>query len=244
MNYSKQSPNLTKYFKSIQGFNPLTVAEEHELAKKIQAGCAQSLQKLVNHNLKIVVRIANKNSKRGIEVEDLIQQGNIGLYEAALRFNPPEDSKSRFASFAQTRVLKNMNQLIDECGRPVRLPVNQEYQRYLAIRDGKEVENIKPLYLDSFIGEDNKHTIGSKILSSLQSDLEKSEENEYLESISSGLSILDDRERSVINYFFGLEEDAITQLEIAKIMGTTAATVSNIKKSALDKIRKHLGVTL
>jgi RNA polymerase primary sigma factor len=244
MNYSSKSPNLTKYFKSIQGFNPLTVAEEHALAKKIQDGCALSLQTLVNHNLKIVVRIANKNANRGIEVEDLIQQGNIGLYEAALRFNPGPEAKSRFASFAQTRVLKNMNQLIDECGRPVRIPVNQEYQSYLAIRDGKEVDNIKPIYLDSFIGEDKKNTVGSKILSSMSNDFEGLEQREYMESISSGLSILSDRERSVINYFFGLEEDAITQLEIAKIMGTTAATVSNIKKSALDKIRKHLGVTL
>lgn len=244
MNYSSKTPSLTKYFNSIRGFDPLTVAEEHALAKKIQDGCAESLQKLVNHNLKIVVRIANKNSKRGIDVEDLIQQGNIGLYEAALRFNPPADSKSRFSSFAQTRVLKTMNQLIDECGRPVRIPVNQEYQRYLAIRDGKEVENMRPVYLDSYIGEDKKHTVGSKILSSLESDLEKSEEKEYMEAISGSLGILDDTERMVINCFFGLEEDPITQLEIAKILGTTNATVSNIKKEAISKIRKHLGVTI
>lgn len=236
MNYTSKSQSLVKYFKSIQGFNPLTIEEERELSKKIQQGCSASLDKLVKHNLKIVVTIANKNANRGILIDDLIQQGNIGLYEAALRFNPDPNTRTRFASFAQTRVLKNMNQLIDECGRPVRIPVNQEYQRYLAIRDGKDVENIKPIQLDAYLGEDKKNTVGSRILHSIEED---DSNREQMETLSQCLAILNERERLVINYIFGLEDDAITQLEIAEKMGTTAATISNIKKVAIEKIRKH-----
>jgi len=236
MNYTSKSQSLVKYFKSIQGFNPLTIEEERELVLNIQQGCRKSLEKLVTHNLKIVVTIANKNSNRGILVDDLIQQGNIGLYEAALRFNPDPTTRTRFASFAQTRVLKNMNQLIDECGRPVRIPVNQEYERYLALRDGKEVENIKPIQLDAYFGEDKKNTIGSRILHSMEDD---DSNQEQIDALNQCLNILNDRERLVINYVFGLEDDAITQLEIAEKMGTTAATISNIKKAAIEKIRKH-----
>jgi RNA polymerase primary sigma factor len=239
MNYATKSQSLVKYFKSIQGLNPLTVEEERELVGKINQGCRVSLNKLVTHNLKIVVTIANKNSNRGILIDDLIQQGNIGLYEAALRFNPDPSTRTRFASFAQTRVLKNMNQLIDECGRPVRIPVNQEYERYLAIRDGKEVDNIKPVQLDAFFGEDKKNTVGSRILHSIESE-ESNQEN--LDALNKCLGELTDRERIVINYVFGLEDDAISQLEIAEMIGTTAATVSNIKKAAIEKLRKHFNV--
>jgi RNA polymerase sigma factor (sigma-70 family) len=130
-----------------------------------------------------------------------------------------------------------MNQLIDECGRPVRIPVNQEYKRYLAIRDGKDVENIKPVQLDAYFGEDKKNTVGSRILHSIE---DEGSDQEQIDALNQCLSILNDHERLVIKYVFGLEEEeAITQLEIAEKMGTTAATVSNIKKAAIEKIRKH-----
>ena len=142
MRYEK-SNSIDKYFKSIRHLNPLTKEEESELATEIQKGCKKSLNKLIEHNLKIVVTIANKNMGRGIQVDDLIQQGNIGLLEAGLRFKP--NSGIRFASFASTRILKLMNHLIDQCGRVVRIPVNQEYERYLSLKRGEEVENIKPV---------------------------------------------------------------------------------------------------
>lgn len=241
MNRPTVTPSLKSYFKSIQKYQPLSREEELELAIAIQSGCREALNRLVNHNLKIVVKIAYKNLNRGIDLEDLIQSGNIGLHEAALRFNPDE-IRGRFIGFAQTRILKNINQLIDQCGRTVRIPVNQEYQRYLDLKDGKEVENIRPIYLDAFIGDDNKNTVGSRIVQGLEDSSTAMEQAEEQEAIQRYLSILTPQERDIINYFFGLEEDPITQKEIAEMMGTSGATISYLKSGALEKIRKHIGI--
>lgn len=241
MNYPAMTPILKSYFRSIQQYQPLSREEELELAIAIQSGCRASLNKLVNHNLKIVVKIAYKNLNRGIGLEDLIQSGNIGLHEAALRFNP-EEIRGRFIGFAQTRILKNINQLIDQCGRVVRIPVNQEYQRYLDLKKGREVENIRPVYLDSYIGEDGKSTVESRLVQGLEDTDTAMEQAEQAEAISRYLSILTEQERQVINYFFGLDEEPITQKEIAEIMGTSGATISYLKNGALEKIRKHIGI--
>ena len=218
MNRAQLTPSLKSYFKSIQEYQPLSREEELELAIAIQSGCRESVNRLVNHNLKIVVKIAYKNLNRGIDLEDLIQSGNIGLHEAALRFNPA-DIRGRFIGFAQTRILKNINQLIDQCGRTVRIPVNQEYQRYLDLKEGKEVDNIRPIYLDAYLGEDNKNTVGSRIVQGLEDSSTALEQAEEQEAIQRYLSILTPQEREVISYFFGLEEDPITQKEIASRRG-------------------------
>ena len=129
-----KSESLDRYFKSIKDLNPLEKSEELELARKARAGDTRAFNKLITHNLKIVVTIANKNSNRGILVTDLIQQGNLGLIEAAKRFDP--DNGVRFTSYAGTWILKFMNKLIDTCGRIVRIPVNKEIERFEAIKRG------------------------------------------------------------------------------------------------------------
>jgi len=229
MRYEK-SNSIDKYFKSIRHLNPLTKEEESELATEIQKGCKKSLNKLIEHNLKIVVTIANKNMGRGIQVDDLIQQGNIGLLEAGLRFKP--NSGIRFASFASTRILKLMNHLIDQCGRVVRIPVNQEYERYLSLKRGEEVENIKPVLLDDFIKGDQNKTMEDIIFLDIESD---SGEDINVETY---MSILNDREREVINRTYGLTDKRMTQKEIAEILGVSNVTISNIKKRAINKMKK------
>ena len=228
-----KSESLNRYFKSIRNLNPLTREEERELAFKIRQGDRNAINQLVSHNLKIVVTIANRNVGRGILVDDLIQQGNIGLYEAALRFDP--EAGVRFASFARTRVLKMMNELIDHCGRLVRIPVNQEYDRYLAIKSGKEVDNLSTVRLDAMITEDANESRAARFKIEEVDESDK----EILDTLKVALEILTDREREVITLFFGLETgERITQIEIGEILGVTNVTVGNIKKRALEKIKQ------
>lgn len=228
-----RSDSLNRYFESIQDLNPLTREQEQELAVKIKEGCRASINTLVQHNLKIVVTIANRNVGRGILIDDLIQQGNIGLYEAALRFDPEHGVK--FTSFARTRILKKMNELIDQCGRLVRIPVNQEYDRYLAIKSGKEVKNLAPVRLDSLISDDSKETLESRF----KVDVPDEGELERMQTLHAALGVLTEQEREVITLFFGLETgEKITQIEIGKRLGVTNVTVGNIKKRALEKIKK------
>jgi len=228
-----KSESLDRYFESIRNLNPLSREQERDLALKIKEGNRDAINTLVKHNLKIVVTMANRNIGRGILVDDLIQQGNIGLYEAALRFDP--DAGVRFTSFARTRVIKLMNELIDQCGRIVRIPVNQEYERYLAKKEGKEVENLTPVRLDQVVSDDNQERRSDRY--PFQEPAE--ETNDFVASIGSALGMLTDREREVITLFFGLETgERVTQIEIGKILGVTNVTVGNIKKRALDKLKK------
>jgi RNA polymerase primary sigma factor len=240
-NFYTKSDSLNRYFKSIRSLNPLAKEEELILAERAQNGDRSAINKLVEHNLKIVVTIANKNIGRGIDVDDLIQQGNIGLYEAALRFDPSVNV--RFSSFASTRILKSMNALIDTCGRIVRIPVNQEYQRYLAIKNGEEVSNLRPVELDKPVGGDDdesKTTMGESGIVAVAPTVEREYEMEDLKiKVSSLLSNLKDRDRHIIEMFYGLEkDDPMSSSEIAEEIGLTQIRVCQIVKDAKRKMKE------
>jgi RNA polymerase primary sigma factor len=238
MNYNK-SESLNRYFKEIKDLNPLTKAEEIELAFKSQAGDRRAINKLVKHNLKIVVTIANKNVNRdhNITVDDLIQQGNLGLYEAALRFKP--EGNVRFASFAGTRVLKSMNQLIDTCGRTVRIPVNQEYKRYLDLKAGKEVSNISPVKLDKLVSDSDDRTIGDLGILAVAPSVNESFEHEHFKvTTKSLLGNLKERDRNIMKLYYGIDVVApLTSAEIADEVGLTQIRVCQILNSARKQLK-------
>lgn len=232
------SDSLKAYFKSIQNLDPLSKEEEQELATKIQAGNTRAVDKLVTHNLKIVVRIANKNIGRGISVDDLIQEGNIGLYEAAKRFSPGRDG--RFIGYASKYVLKHMNALIDTCGRIVRLPVNQEYERYLAIKNGEEVANIKPVKLDKLITDESSTSVGDKLLG-VDPHIKKEIQHEFFKVTATDLlSTLKERDKIIMQLYFGIDRDCpVSTDDIAEIMGLTQIRVCQIISSAKLKLKNE-----
>ncbi len=236
-NYKQKSESLDRYFKSIQDLNPLAKSEEIELAKKAKAGDTRAMNKLVEHNLKIVVTIANKNVGRGIDVDDLIQQGNLGLFEAAQRFDP--EAGVRFSTFAGTRVLKMMNQLIDTCGRVVRIPVNQEYKRYLALKKGEEVENLNPVKIDDFVQDDKgKSKADSGILSVGPSIEEEHNIEDFKVRTTTLLSGLKERDRKIIKLYFGIDcPDALPTKEIAEEVNLTQIRVCQIINSAKKQLQ-------
>jgi RNA polymerase primary sigma factor len=238
MNYNK-SESLSRYFKEIKDLNPLTKAEEIELAFKSQAGDRRAINKLVTHNLKIVITIANKNVIRdhNITVDDLIQQGNLGLYEAALRFKP--EGNVRFASFAGTRVLKSMNQLIDTCGRTVRIPVNQEYKRYLDLKAGKDVDNISSVKLDKLVSESDDRTVGDLGILAVAPSIEEVFEHDHFKiTTSSLLGKLSERDSKILKMYFGIDEiRPLSSADIADEVGLTQIRVCQIVNSAKKKLK-------
>jgi RNA polymerase primary sigma factor len=238
--FTSQSESLTRYFNSIKDLNPLPKAEELELAKKAQAGDRRSLNKLVEHNLKIVVTIANRNVGRGIDVDDLIQQGNMGLHDAALRFDP--SNNVRFATFAGTRVLKSMNQLIDTCGRTVRIPVNQEYKRYLAIKNGDDVDNLNDVKIDDMVSDDSETTKADTGILAVGPAVEKSFELEHFKvTTRSLLNTLKPRDKEIMELYFGIDiDEALPTKEIADEVGLTQIRVCQIIASAKKKLQKQL----
>ena len=132
------SESLPQYFKDIEGVSsPLTKAEELQLAARIQKGDELALNRLVQANLKFVVTLANKFIGMGLSIDDLIQEGNAGLIEAARRFTPDKDVK--FITYAQFWIRKRLNLSLCEYGRTVRLPVNQEYDIYKRKMKGEDI---------------------------------------------------------------------------------------------------------
>jgi RNA polymerase primary sigma factor len=231
------SDNLPKYFRSIQKSTPLTLDEEKALAVRIKAGDTTAIHELVRCNLKIVVTIANRHIGQGVAIDDLIQEGNLGLYEAARRYDPQNDA--RFITYAQLWVRKYINEAVAEYGRIVRLPLNQEYERYKAKRKGEEVANLSSVAIDAPVGSENDTTVGDLLLNA-QPEVEFTVEfdhNTYM--ISRAMKCLKERDRKIIEAYFGLGETAaVPTNQIAEDFDMTNVRVCQIVKSALTKMRE------
>lgn len=232
------SENLPKYFRSIQTSTPLSIAAEGELATRIKAGDESAIHELVSHNLKIVVTIANRHIGQGVPIDDLIQEGNIALLEAARRFSPTNNT--RFISYATLWIRKYLNEKVVEHGRIVRLPHNQEYDRYKAKVAGLEVANLASVAIDAPVGDDNKNTIGDIILND-RSEIEYAIEHDHVQyTVTRVLGVLKPRDKDIVSAYFGIGiDEALPTSQIAEQFDMTQARVSQIIKSALTKM-KHI----
>ena len=230
------SDTIDLYFKEIEKVSsPLTKKEEHALALKIQSGDSSALNELVLHNLKFVVLLANKFIGMGINIDDLIQEGNRGLIEAAKRFTPDKDTK--FITYAQFWIRKYLNESIVEHGRIVKIPHNQEYEIYKEKISGNYDRNLSNVEIDRQIGDEDSSTFGDLFLSEEFSDpFEKEDQNQKLSFLLSQLTL---DEIKIIKLFYGIEETkSLSTREVGKIVGLEEAKVNRILKMARYKMRK------
>jgi RNA polymerase primary sigma factor len=231
------SDNLPRYFKTIAKSEPLTIEQEKQIATRIRAGEKSAVDELVAHNLKIVVTIANRHIGQGVPLDDLIQEGNLGLYEAATRFEPKEGV--RFVSYASLWIRKFINEAVVAHGRIVRLPHNQEYDIYKAKMAGEETPNLSTVKLDAPIGDDSDTTIGD-ILLNTQAEFEIMAEAEHLGFTVRRVigSIRKTRDQEIVRLYFGIghDEESSSQ-EIAQKYDLTTVRVSQIIKSALEQMK-------
>ena len=227
---------LPQYFKSIELVaKPLSKTEELALADRIQAGDKQALDALVTANLKFVVTLANKFIGMGLPIDDLIQEGNAGLIEAARKFTSDKDVK--FITYAQFWIRKRLNLSLCEYGRIVRLPINQEYDIYKRKMKGEEI-NLSNVQIDKPVGEDGDNTIGDIMLRTDFADpFENDDTNRVLTRL---LSKLRPTEREIIELFYGLVGDGLSTKEIAQQVGKTPAEVNHALKVARAQMRKEI----
>jgi len=227
---------LPQYFKSIESVaKPLSKTEELALADRIQAGDEEALNALVTANLKFVVTLANKFIGMGLSIDDLIQEGNAGLIEAARKFTSDKDVK--FITYAQFWIRKRLNLSLCDYGRIVRLPVNQEYDIYKRKMKGEEI-NLSNVQIDKPVGEDGDNTIGDIMLRTDFADpFENDDTNRVLTRL---LSKLRPTEREIIELFYGLVGDGLSTKEIAQQVGKTPAEVNRALKVARAQMRKEI----
>jgi RNA polymerase primary sigma factor len=120
---SRTSKAVEKYLSDISKLPLITSQREIELAPKIRQGDENALQELVNANLRFVVSVAKQYQNRGVELLDLINEGNVGLIKAARKFD--ETRGFKFISFAVWWIRQSILQHIADNGRIIRLPLNK-----------------------------------------------------------------------------------------------------------------------
>jgi RNA polymerase primary sigma factor len=233
------SENLPKYFKTIQKNTPLTVDQERELVIAIQDGDARAVNTLASANLKFVVKLANRHIGQGVPIDDLIQEGNIGLLEAAQNFKPREGQ--RFINYAQLWIRKRLNEAVAKTGRIVRLPHNQEYDIYKSKKRGESVEAPSRVNIDAPIGDDGGNTIGDIVLKS-NSETEFAIEMDAIKfQVKKALSCLKDRDQGIIMDYFGIDREYEVPTDmIAEKYSMTNVRVCQIVKASIAKMKLEI----
>jgi RNA polymerase primary sigma factor len=233
------SENLPRYFKNIQKSKPLSVAEEKELVDAIQSGSRKAAHQLVQANLKFVVKLANRHIGQGVPLDDLIQEGNMGLIEAAQNFKPRDGQ--RFINYAQLWIRKKLNESVAKTGRIVRLPHNQEYDIYKAKMKGESVEVPSRLDIDAPIGDDGGNTIGDIVLKS-GADVEFAIEMDSIKfQVKKALCCLKDRDKDIVMDYFGIDREYEMPTDIiAERYSMTSVRVCQIVKASITKMKLEL----
>ena len=120
---NRDNSSFEKYLQDISREQMISPDEEVELAQQIKAGSKEALDKLVKANLRFVISVAKQYQNQGLGLQDLINEGNLGLIKAAKRFD--ETRGFKFISYAVWWIRQSISHAIADQSRIVRLPVNQ-----------------------------------------------------------------------------------------------------------------------
>ncbi len=257
---------LKSYINKISNFHHLTKEEEYELGKRIQKGDKKALEKLILSNLKFVVSIANKYKNTGVNIADLINHGNLGLIEAARRFDP--DRGVKFISYAVWWIRQSIIQALSEQSGAVKLPIKQAsilYKINSAIEKLTKEKGVEPSSYDiaQYLNMDPQDVDNvlrvSRNYLSLEAPIKDGENKSFIDmmesdsksveeemisktlrlSLESIVDELDEREAKIIKWRFGLDGEAPKTLEeVGEILNISRERVRQIEARALNKLKK------
>jgi RNA polymerase primary sigma factor len=125
---TERNPSLSRYFSEIRNYPILSKEQEMGLGKRIRKGQARPRNELVESNLSFVVKVASEYRNLGIPFEDLLNEGNIGLIEAAHRYDPNKGTK--FITYAIWWIRKSILKALSEQSNMVRVP-NYQMKRWI-----------------------------------------------------------------------------------------------------------------
>ena len=260
------------YLKEISKIPLLTADEEKALGYRVQAGDKEALQKMIESNLRFVIKIAKKYRKSGLPFLDLINEGNVGLIEAARRFDP--ERKVRFTSYAVWWIRQAILHYLSQASQVYRLSpktanilyriattlnkrrseMSENPSREVLAREvGVTLKELNAsleatagtLSLDHPIDENGDLTLGDALEQHLIPSAETSSASIFLkEQIESSLGKLSPMEEKVLRLRFGLDDDnPLTLKQIGDRMSLSRERIRQIEAQALNKLRKSSSVS-
>lgn len=265
---NRETASLDKYLQDIGKEALITADEEVELARRIRAGDEKALDKLCRANLRFVVSVAKQYQNQGLSLPDLINEGNVGLIKAGQRFD--ETRGFKFISYAVWWIRQAILQALAEQSRIVRLPLNQvgslnrikketsrleqKFERppsadeiaealeipgykidaalkittrYISM-DAPLVDDEDTKFIDVFVDESSPFTDAGLMRESLSLEIQRT------------LSTLSEKERDVINLFYGIGvANGLTLDEIALKFDLTRERVRQIKEKAIRRLKHN-----
>jgi RNA polymerase primary sigma factor len=262
---NRESASLDKYLQEIGREELVSPEEEVELSQRIHKGDQQALEKLTRANLRFVVSVAKQYQNQGLSLPDLINEGNLGLIKAAEKFD--ETRGFKFISYAVWWIRQSILQAIAEQSRIVRLPLNQvgsvnkinrllnrfeqENERRPSIDEISEQIDLPEDKIDEAINISGKHVSmdapfnandDNSLLDVLVNDNAPSADMQLVleslrQEINKALTWLNERERNVIEAFFGINQPELTLEEIGDKYHLTRERVRQIKEKAIRRLR-------
>src|SRR5437016_164862 len=258
--------SVKQYLKEIGSYSLLTAEQELLLAAQVACGDLRARQKLFEANLRLVVSIAKRYSNPGLPLLDLIQEGNIGLMRAAQKFDYRRGF--RFSTYATWWIRQSISRAIAEHSRTIHIPVHvvefiykikriarRVYQEQgiealpeqIAAEVGLPKERIvellsvseQPVSLDAPVADDEQYHLADALEdTSMTPTVDEVSQKALRDSIEQAMTILNPRERTIIEMRYGLQDGHYHTLdEVSVEFKLTRERIRQIEVKALRKLR-------
>ena len=241
------------YLKDIRKFKVMTPEREKVLSQKIMSdNCSENerekiYKELLEGNLRFVITVAKQYQNQGIDLADLIAEGNFGLMKAIKNFDWTKNN--RFISYAVWWIKQSILQCLNENSRTIRLPVNVVQDMYKEKRENEKTNKDlsdkfatlpKIIDLDMHINEDGDTLIDVIKNENVESPDEVFSTKDALkDKMMKIMSMLDDRERAIVEDYYGITGTPRTLEDIGSDFSLTKERVRQIKEKALRKLRNE-----
>ena len=263
------SASLHLYLKDIRDDALLTAAEERELAAAIARGDEEARTRMIEANLRLVVKIARDYEGYGLPLLDLINEGNIGLMKGVERFDPNKGAK--LSTYAAWWIKQSIKRALANQSKTIRLPVHVVDKLFHLRRAAARLEEtlgreatdeelaeelhypvarvkqlrraaVRPTSLDAPLGDDESNRVADVVKDeSADTPYEQLEEKTNSALVHEMIETLDARERAILRQRFGLDgDDRKTLEEIGVQFGVTRERIRQIEELALRKLRKRI----
>jgi len=264
------APDATRLYLSEIGFSPLLTAEEEVyFARRARRGDEAARKRMIESNLRLVVKIARRYLNRGLPLLDVIEEGNLGLMHAVKKFDP--ERGFRFSTYATWWIRQTIERAIMNQTRTIRLPIHvvkeinvylrtarrltQELDRQPSVEEIADDLGRDPADVDRMLGLHERQVMSGSVLShdgersvfDLIPDEEDTEpaetcqEDDVHDAVEHWLGRLSDKQRAVVERRFGLHGHQRATLEqVGAEIGVTRERVRQIQMDALSRLRSFM----